>query len=287
MAVAERLGGEIVSADSMQIYRDMDIGTAKPSKEDRENIPHHLIDIRNPDEDFDAAQYRDETSKAIAEIIKRRHLPIVTGGTGLYIKALTEGIFEAPGADKNLRNDLKKEAEQDGIAVLYKKLLKVDPEAAVRIGSTNTHRIIRALEVYYLTGRPISQYQEEHAFSERPYYSFKIGLRKEREALYKDIDARVDNMIRIGFIDEVKQLVEIGYRPELKAMQALGYGHICKYLKGEYTLDEVVRLLKRDTRHYAKRQATWFRRDHEITWHDLGKEAYIEHIFSEVRGFVG
>lgn len=285
--LAERFDGEIVNADSMQVYRYMDIGTAKPSTADRERVSHHLIDIRNPDEDFDAARFREEASKAITDIVNRAHLPVVVGGTGLYIKALTEGIFDAPGSDKELREKLRKEAEASGISALYNKLSEVDPESAGRIGPRNTHRIIRALEVFYLTGIPISQYQKEHAFSDRPYDTYKIGLTKEREALYKDIDDRIESMVKAGLVNEVRRIIDMGYNPGLKAMKALGYSHICSYLEGKYNLEETVRLIKRDTRHYAKRQMTWFRRDAGITWYDVNKEGWIGHIFSEVGGFAG
>lgn len=287
MEVAERFNGEIVSADSMQIYRYMDIGTAKPSKEDRERVRHHLIDIRNPDEDFDAARFKDEASKVVVDINGRGFIPIIVGGTGLYIKALTEGIFDVPEVDKALRERLRKEAEESDLSVLYKRLKAVDPEAAEKIGPHNTHRILRALEVFYLTGRPISEYQKEHSFSERPYDMIKIGLLKERETLYKDIDERVEGMIKAGFLEEVSGMLKMGYGLELKAMQSIGYSHICTYLNGGYTLEEAVTLMKRDTRHYAKRQMTWFRRDKEIAWFDVNGGNYLGNIFSEVRGFVG
>lgn len=287
MEVAERFNGEIVSGDSMQIYRNMDIGTAKPSKEDRERVRHHLIDIRNPDEDFDAARFKDEASKAIVDINGRGFIPIIVGGTGLYIKALTEGIFDVPEVDKALRERLRKEAEESGLSVLYKRLMDTDPEAAEKIGPHNTHRILRALEVFYHTGKPISEYQKEHSFSERPYDTLKIGLLKERETLYKDIDERVEGMIKAGLVEEVSGIIGMGYGLNLKAMQSIGYCHICNYLKGDYTLGEAVTLMKRDTRHYAKRQMTWFRRDKEIAWFDVNGGDYLGNIFSEVRGFVG
>ncbi len=285
--LAERFNGEIINADSMQVYRFMDIGTAKPSKEDRERVRHHLIDIRNPDEEFDAAQFRDEASKAVEDIVGRGYLPIVTGGTGLYLKALTEGLFDVPKVDKELRARLRIEVEDSGISALFKRLAEVDPVAAERIGPYNTHRIIRALEIFYLTGIPISQHQKSHAFSERPYDCLKIGLSVEREALYKKIDDRVDSMIKDGLVEEVSRIIAMGYRPETKAMQALGYSQICGYLDGKYNLDEAIALIKRDTRHYAKRQMTWFRRDDEITWFDTKEEDYLERIFSKVRGFAG
>lgn len=289
MELADRFHGEIVNADSMQVYRYMDIGTAKPSNEDRERIPHHLIDIRNPDEAFDAARYLDEASKVIEDVVCRGQLPIVVGGTGLYIKALTEGIFEAPEVDKELRERLNREADDLGLPSLYKKLMEVDSEAAVKIGPHNTHRIIRALEVYYLTGMPISKYQKEHAFSDMRYDSFKIGLNMEREILYKNIDSRVDSMIKAGFVDEVIRIIDMGYGPDAKGMQGIGYSHICRYIKGEYTLPDCINLIKRDTRHYAKRQLTWFRRDQEIDWVDANanKGGCIGYIFGEVGRFTG
>ncbi|MDO8444525.1 MAG: tRNA (adenosine(37)-N6)-dimethylallyltransferase MiaA [Deltaproteobacteria bacterium] len=287
LELAERFNGEIVNADSMQVYRYMDIGTAKPSKEYRERVRHHLIDIRNPDEEFDAAQFRDEASKGVEDILSRGYLPIVTGGTGLYLKALTEGLFDVPKVDKELRARLRKEVEDSGISALHKRLAEVDPVAAERIGPYNTHRIIRALEIFYLTGIPISQHQKSHAFSERPYDCMKIGLSVEREALYKKIDDRVDNMIKEGLVGEVSRIIAMGYRPETKAMQALGYSQICDYIAGKCGLDEAVSLIKRETRHYAKRQMTWFRRDDEIAWFDTKEEDYLERIFGKVRGFAG
>ncbi|MEK7850978.1 MAG: tRNA (adenosine(37)-N6)-dimethylallyltransferase MiaA, partial [Deltaproteobacteria bacterium] len=213
--------------------------------------------------------------------------PIVAGGTGLYIKALTEGIFEVPEIDKELRERLRREAEESGLSSLYNKLRDVDPDAAEKIGPANTHRIIRALEIFYMTGQPISKHHKEHAFPERPYSMLKIGLNVERETLYKNIDYRVDSMIKAGFVDEVKGLLDMGYGPDLKGMQAIGYSHICRYIKGEYNLEDSVNLIKRDTRHYAKRQMTWFRRDSEISWFDINKEGCIGDIFSEVGGFAG
>lgn len=285
LELAERFNGEIVNADSVQVYRYMDIGTAKPSKEERERVRHHLIDIRNPDEDFDASRFREEAARAIREVVSRDHLPVVVGGTGLYVKALTEGLFEAPGTDKELRAKLRKEFEDFGISSLYKKLMDVDPEAAEKISPYNIHRIIRALEVYYLTGMPISCHQKEHAFSDRPYDSLKTGLLVERETLYKRIDERVDNMIKEGLVEEVNRLLEMGFKQDFKAMQALGYSQICGYLDGKYNLDEAIALIKKATRHYAKRQMTWFRRDHEINWFDTKEDGYLERIFSKVRGF--
>ena len=285
--LAERFDGEIINADSMQVYRYMDIGTAKPSKEDRERIRHHLIDIRNPGEDFDAAQFRDEASKTVEDIVSRGYLPIVAGGTGLYLKALTQGLFEVPKVDKELRERLRKEVEDSGTPALYKKLAEVDPVAAEKIGPHNVHRIIRALEVFYLTGIPISRLQEGHAFSERLYDYLKIGLSVERETLYRKIDDRVDNMIKEGLVEEVSRIIEMGYRPESKAMLALGYSQICNCLEGKYSLEEAVSLIKRGTRHYAKRQMTWFRRDDEITWFNTKEEDCLERIFGKVRGFAG
>lgn len=287
LMIAEKFKGEIVNGDSMQVYRYMDIGTAKPSEEELGRVRHHLIDIRNPDEDFDAARFKDEASKAITDIKDRGLIPIVVGGTGLYIKALTEGVFNAPPVDKELRERLRREAEESGISVLYNRLTDVDQEAAARIPPNNTHRVIRALEIFYQTGRPISQYQLEHAFSERPYNPLKIGLYRKRETIYKNIDDRVESMIKAGFVYEVERILKMGYSHGLKAMQAIGYAHICNHLQGEYDLEEAIRLIKRDTRHYAKRQMTWFGRDHDITWFDMNEEDCLEHIFDKVRGFIG
>jgi len=264
--LAREFNAEIVNADSMQIYRYMDIGTAKPTKEERALVPHHLIDIRNPDEDYDAAQFKSDAEAVINRLIEQQKLPLVVGGTMLYLKVLTHGIFPSPGPDKKLREKLRQIAAKKGIAYLHAYLQRIDPEAAVRIQPHDLVRIIRAIEVYELTGKPISWHQKRHQFQERPYDYLKICLYLPRDILYKRINMRVEKMFARGLIEEVERLLKMGYSPALKSMQAIGYRHVIGYLKGKYSLERAKELLKRDTRRYAKRQLTWWRQDKEVLW---------------------
>jgi tRNA dimethylallyltransferase len=264
--LAERFNGEIVSADSMQVYRFMDIGTAKPTPEERAVVLHHLLDVADPDEDFSAARFRAAAAAAIHNIRRRGRNVFVAGGTGLYIKALLGGLFDGPGANKRLREELLLEAKLQGPDSLHRKLREVDPEAAKKIHPNNLRRVIRALEVYLVQAKPISQLQKEHAFKERPYDALKIGISKDRPELYADIDSRVEAMISDGLLDETKRLLAMGYREDLKPMCALGYKEMVAVAKGSCTLEAGVELLKRNTRNYAKRQMTWFKKDTEIRW---------------------
>jgi tRNA dimethylallyltransferase len=265
---AESLGGEIVSADSVQVYRYMDIGAAKPPMEVRRKIRHHLIDVVDPDEDFSAARFRQEAGRAIREIHDRGKVPLVVGGTGLYIKALTQGLFKGPRGDPDLRRTLKLEAEIRGVGTLHGKLERVDPMAAERIHPHDLFRITRALEVFYLTGIPISRHQELHGFSRwlcRPLY---FGLAVDRSVLYKKINARAEEMLERGLVKEVEDLLNRGYGLDLRSMRAIGYRHIGDYLLGACSLDEAIASMKRETRHYARRQMTWFRRIPSVRWFD-------------------
>jgi len=264
--LAEALNGEIISADSMQVYRYMDIGTAKPTAEERLRIPHHMIDVVDPDEPFDAEKYTAMARGAIAGTRTRNLIPFVAGGTGLYIKALVHGLFQLPPMDTEIRVQLKAEAEALGIHSLYQRLTRLDPESAARIHRNDTYRILRALEVYELTGRPLSEFQHTHRFGDSPFDVLKIGLRMEREILYQRIDRRVDAMVDAGLVEEVKGLLDRGYTADLKSMQSIGYRHMGDYLQGRTPWDEAVRTLKRDTRRFAKRQMTWFRADPDIIW---------------------
>lgn len=257
---------EIINADSMQVYRFMDIGTAKPDRADREKVVHHLIDVVNPDEDYTVAAFRKDASEKIEEITRRGKNVFVVGGTGLYIKALAEGLFEGPERDLDMRESLLDEARIRGEVSLYERLKRVDPVSASAIHPNNLRRVVRALEVYYLTKRPLSDFHREHAFSERPYDALKIGLLKERAGLYADIEERVDWMMREGLLDEARRLKSMGYGTDLKPMAGLGYKEMCLHLNGAIALEEAVELLKRNTRRYAKRQLTWFRKDPEIRW---------------------
>jgi tRNA dimethylallyltransferase len=260
----------------------MDIGTAKPSQEERKRIKYHLIDLVYPDETFDAARYREESVKAIENIIKRGKSVIVVGGTGLYIKALTRGLFRGPRADFKLREELNREVRVLGSNHLYERLKKIDSFTAEKIHSHDTFRIIRALEVYYTTGKPLSKFHQEHSFGEIPYKTLKIGLKIERKNLYLRIDNRVDKMIKEGLIDEVKSLLKRDYTSDLKAMQTLGYKHITDYILTGGNLDESISLIKRDTKRYAKRQITWFNQDGEIRWFNPAEE---EKIYQSIKEF--
>ena len=266
LELASQIGAEIINADSQQVYRYMDIGTGKPSEAERERVRHHLIDIIDPDEEFNAAIFRRLSMAAIADIQSRGKRVIVCGGTGLYLKALTKGLFEGPGQDLALREELNAEAETLGLSALYQRLERVDPEAMSRIHPNDRQRIIRALEVFALTGKPITEWQKEHAFSERAFETLVIGLQRERAELYNAINARCEQMIADGLLEEVRRLVDRGFGLDLKPLQSIGYRHMGLVLKGELRLEEAVALLKRDTRRLAKQQLTWFRGEHDIQW---------------------
>jgi len=264
--LAERFDGEIVNADSMQVYRGMDIGTAKPGTEVRERIPHHLIDIAGPEMNFSAADFRREATRAIAGISDRGKKVFIAGGTGLYIKALLQGLVDSPSGAGEVRQELEEMANREGSEALLRELSRIDPATAARLHPNDQVRIIRALEVYRLTGSPISHERSAHGFNGDYYRTLKIGLSMERRDLYERIDRRVDQMIAEGLVEEVRLLLDQGFSPRLKALRAIGYSQICAYLAGEYSQDEAVRLIKRDTRRYAKRQLTWFNPDQEIKW---------------------
>jgi tRNA dimethylallyltransferase len=277
--LAEQFSGEIVNADSMQVYRFMDIGTAKPSPDQLRRVPHHLLGIVNPDQTFSAADFCREAEKVILDITRRGKRVIVCGGTGLYIRALTKGLMDSPPVDNALRNELKVLAGREGSGELHRRLAEIDPPTAERIHPNDQFRIIRALEVFQLTGRPISELRGEHRFGTQRYDYYKIGLTMNRESLYRNIDNRVDMMIRQGFLEEVQALLAAGYPAGLKSMRSLGYRHLCNYLDGITTLDDALQLIKRDTRRYAKRQLTWFNQDQEINWIEYPENvAIIEHI---------
>jgi tRNA dimethylallyltransferase len=266
LGLARRLDGEIVNADSMQVYRGMDIGTAKPAPDHRAEIPHHLIDVADPDQSFSAADFAAAADAAIRDINSRGKRAIVVGGSGLYIRALLKGLVDSPGDGGGIRQGLLAEARERGNQAMLEELRLVDPELAERIHPNNLVRTIRALEVFRLTGIPLSRSQHEHAFSGQLYQSLQIGIRVGRPLLYSRIDERVDRMLEQGLVQEVQQLLNAGYGPETKAMRAIGYKEITSHLAGECSLDEAVRLIKRDTRHYAKRQLTWFNADKDIIW---------------------
>jgi tRNA dimethylallyltransferase len=281
--IAGAVNGEIISADSMQIYRYMDIGTAKPTIKEQSRVGHHLIDIVDPDENFDAAKYAKKAHEKIVELYTHGIASLVVGGTGLYIKALTHGLFDAEAANLDTRKKLKKEAVISGTGFLHKRLTACDPEAASRIHPNDTYRIIRALEMIEATGKTISKHQEDHGFTDKQFRVIKFGLAIEREALYHRINQRVEAMIEKGLVDEVKVLLDRGYSENLKSMKSIGYRHIVDFIKGRLSWDETLRTLKRDTRRYAKRQMTWFNADPEIVW---AKPEDAEDIIWRVKDFL-
>lgn len=282
LRLAQELDAEIVNADSMQVYRLMNIGTAKPSAEELATVPHHLIDIVWPDEPFSAADFVEAADKAIQEITARGKRVIVAGGTGLYIRALLQGLVDSPSGAGEIRSRLQQEAQEVGNQAMLEKLRRVDPDSASQMHSNNLVRIIRALEVYELTGIPLSQSQQKHGFAQERYQALKIGLRCDRAALYAGIEARVDAMMAAGLQEEVKALLKAGYSPNLKAMKGIGYKEMAAFLAGEYPLEQAVELIKRDTRRYAKRQLTWFNADKDLIWLEYPKEfaTIFHHVFN-------
>lgn len=277
LRLAQDLKGEIISADSMQIYKGMDIGTAKASREERDLVSHHLIDIVDPDEEFSVADFQEEVDELIPKIDQQGKLPMLVGGTGLYVKSVIEGfIFPDMEKDWDLRNRLEEEAEEKGTEYVHDKLKEIDPKLADKLHPNDLRRVIRGIEVYRQTGKTSTHFKEKA--KERPprYDAVKIGLFREREKLYERINKRVDQMIDQGLIEEVRSLYQQGYDLELTSMQALGYKQLINHFEGEYDLEEAIRLIKRDTRHFAKRQLTWFKRDDDIKWFDVGEYEFEE-----------
>ena len=264
--LARRLDGEIIGADSMQIYRYMDIGTAKPTPAEQAAAVHHMIDVVDPDADFDAAMYAEGAGLAVRKIIARGRLPLVVGGTGFYIKALIYGLFEEGPSNPEIRRQLNREAQEKGSPRLHRQLSAVDPQAGDKIHPNDTYRIVRALEVFRITGQPLSEYQRRHSFQQPQFNPLTVGVNWPRPILYDRINRRVDLMMAEGFEDEVRGLLAEGYGRGLKSMQSLGYRHLSAFIAGEASLEETVQTLKRDHRRYAKRQLTWFRSNSAVHW---------------------
>jgi len=273
LELADGLSLEAVSADSRQIYQGMDIGTAKASPEERALLPHHLIDVVRPDEPFTADDFRRLGRTAIENTFRRGRRPLVVGGTGLYIRVLTEGLVPAPGPNPEIRRRLETLEERRGPTALHRLLGRFDPDLARRLHPMDRVRALRGLEVYLQGGKPLSLFQREHEFSDRPFRTLKIGLAPPRELLYRQIDARVEDMFAAGLVDEVKGLLRLGYSPDLKAFRGIGYAETLKFLGGELSLAETVELVQRNTRRFAKRQLTWFCQDPEIIWFETWKES--------------
>ncbi len=291
--LAKRIGGEIISADSMQVYRYMDIGSAKIKSEEMQGIPHHLIDVLNPEEEFNVFRFQEMAKKAMEEIYENGHIPIIAGGTGFYIQALLYDIdFAEEEGSYEVRERLEREAKELGNEVLHERLKLVDPESAEIIHPNNIKRVIRALEFFELNGSKISVHNQTEREKESPYDFCYFVLNDERNLLYERIEMRVDEMLRDGLLQEVQGLKDMGYHRNMVSMQGLGYKEVLAYLEGECSLEEAVYLIKRDTRHFAKRQLTWFRREKDVIWinkpefdYDNQKIlTYMESCYSQITG---
>lgn len=275
IALAKAVNGEIISADSMQVYRYMDVGSAKITPDEMDGVPHHLVDVLNPTEDFNIVLFQQLAKKSMEEIYAKGRIPILVGGTGFYIQALTRDIdFTQSEQDDSYRKELEALVAEKGSSFLHDMLASVDPKSAEDIHENNVKRVIRALEFYKQNGTRISEHNEEQKEHVSPYNLAYFVLNAPRPLLYERIDARVDEMLKNGLVEEVKTLQRMGCHRGMVSMQGLGYKEILAWLEGEYPYDEAVRILKRDTRHFAKRQLTWFRREGEVTWVDKDKFDY-------------
>ena len=280
--LAREMGGEIVNADSMQVYKHFDIGSAKPDLAARQEVAHHLIDMVEPEQEFNAALFKEAADTAIQAIWLKKKIPIVVGGTGLYLRALFHGLFAAEG-DAATREKLKQRFRENPASV-YEELKQVDAEYASKISPNDRVRVVRALEIYYASGMMMSQWQRTHGFQQQRYKVFKIGLKKERVGLYNRINGRVDNMLEAGWVEEVKALLRAGYSSDAKPFLSIGYRDIVLYLGSVLSYAEMVVKIKQETRHYAKRQITWFAKEKDIAWFEYPEEK--ELIKKEVRRFL-
>ena len=290
IGLAKAIGGEIISADSMQVYEYMDIGSAKIRPEEMQGIPHYLVDELKPWDEFHVVRFQQMAKKTMEQIYANGHIPIIVGGTGFYIQALLYDIdFTSTSQDDNYRQDLENLAKEKGAEYLHNMLREIDPKSAEDIHANTIKRVIRALEYYHQTGQKMSRHNEEERQKESPYEFVYFVLNAPREQLYQRIDRRVDQMMSEGLVEEVKRLKEMGCTKEMVSMQGLGYKEILAYLDGEYALDEAVYTIKRDTRHFAKRQLTWFRRERQVTWiqkekYDYDEEKILEAMISHLEG---
>ena len=285
--IAKHFDGEIVSADSMQIYRRMNIGTAKPTETEKQGIVHHLMDFVEPDQAFSVADYKDSAIAAIHDIVDRGKTAIIVGGTGLYINALTQKWgFPDIKTDPEIRRKLTAAYNTQPPEAIYKRLEQIDPEAAAKIHPHNHKRVIRALEIYETTGKTKTYWEGQVRKIDLPFDYLLLGIQMPRDVLYQRIDERVDLMIKDGLVEEVRGLLNDGYDPALVSMQALGYKEIVPVLKGQATLEEQVIILKRDTRHFAKRQLTWFRKNTDIHWFDVEKNKDREQLADQMIQYI-
>jgi tRNA dimethylallyltransferase len=268
ISIAGKLQTEIISADSRQIYKYLTIGTAKPGAEALSKTRHHFIDMLEPDNDFNISKYEIDALQIISRLLNEGKIPVVVGGSGLYIRALVDGIFNSVDTDEEYREELKNKREMYGNEYLYEELKKADPKSSEKMLPQNWKRVMRALEVYHLTGKPIWQFQENYS-RENNYEFLQFGLNWNRQVLYENIEKRVDQMIDAGLVAEVQNVLSKGYSKELNALNTVGYKEIISFLENEISLERAIELIKRNTRHYAKRQMTWFRKDKSIQWFDI------------------
>ena len=280
--VAKVFETEVLTADSRQVHRGMDVGTDKPASEERQAVPHRLIDLVDPDESFNAGLYRRHAIDEIERLYRDCRLPLIVGGTGLYVRTLLKGLCDAPQADPIVREALRQEVEDQGYDRLYARLVEVDPVAAARLHPRDESKVIRALEVYQLSGRRMSEFQQEHGFAERPFATLMIGLNRDRDMLYRRIEGRIDWQLAHGLIEETKRLLAQGYQRDSAAMKGLGYRQVAEHLAGEYDAAEMVRRFKRDTRHFSKRQMTWFRKEPGIQWLMIEESESVQHTATRV-----
>lgn len=285
--LANRINGEMISADSMQVYKYMDIGTAKIMPEEMNGIPHHLIDVLDPKEDFNVVTFKNMAVKALEEIYSKNKIPIVVGGTGFYIQALLYDIAFENTEVSTYRKELENYAKEYGAHALHERLLEIDPVSYKEIHENNVKRVIRALEFYHDTGYPISKHNEEERQKESPYQFAYFVLNQDRKILYDRIEQRIDIMLEQGLVEEVTRLLEYGCTKDMVSMQGLGYKEIIPYIQGECSLEKAIYILKRDTRHFAKRQLTWFRREQDVTWVDKqilkDDEAILDFMIEQLR----
>ena len=276
---------EIISADSRQVYKYMNIGTAKPTPEELASVPHHFIDIKYPDEYYSAGKFSREARQTIDRLLNVNKFPIVAGGSGLYLRALVDGFFERQVFDQQVKARLKREIEKRGLEVLFERLKQVDPMSAEKLHPNDKHRIVRALEVYELTGIPLSEFQDQENIiaSFDPIF---VGLTRDRKHLYQIIEKRVDLMLEQGLVEEVIQLKEMGYHSQLNSLQTVGYSEVFEYLDHKIRFDEMSDLIKQRSRNYAKRQMTWFRKDERIQWFNLDQYSDLEKLAEEIKSAV-
>jgi tRNA dimethylallyltransferase len=284
LIIAETFSCEIVGVDSMQVYRHMDIGTAKPTQAERARINHYLIDIVDPDDNYSLGRFVKDAQEAIRKINSHNNIPLLVGGTGLYLKGLLQGLFaeddlaaeaddyEGKSRTEYVRDDLRKRLMETGNETLHRELAEVDPDSAERIHPNDTQRLLRGLEIFYTTGIPWSRHLTDQRKNTKQYQTLKIGLTRPRQELYERIDKRVCLMAEQGLLGEVKMLLAMGYAKELKTMQSIGYRHMINFLDNKWTWEQTLELLARDTRHFAKRQFTWFNNDKEISWYDVRQQ---------------